>query len=253
MKRFGRLLLMEIENIWRFPTIELVIATAILNALRTPFPILPQNEQVAVTFFIANPALTMSTLFLSFIIPVLVARVFAKGLSGNETRVLLSYPVKRWEILLSKVTVVLLPTFAIFSIVFFFNTFYMYQLSVSNPLPYAFLVPQFFSVALMTALAFIISLFAKDELKAVLFSLFILLFLGFSSEQMGAPYRYISPAQGSTLIMRYLEFLYYGNLSNFLRSHPILELQLAFGFPIVTTIVLLSVVFLYFQHKLDID
>jgi len=252
MKRFTRLLIMETENVWRFPTLEIMIAIGIINALRQPNPLLPTIEYFRTAQYVANPGWGTSTFFLIFLIPVLVARSFAKGLSGTETRVMLSYPIKRWETLLSKLLIVLLPTLAIFSTVFLLSAFYLFQLPTLNPLPYSLLLSLLLPMLFLTALSFSLSLIAKDELKTVLFSLFIILSLESSLDYVGAPYKYIF-IRGSTVISQYLHATFNGRLDNFFQNYTTADVQVAFGFPIITTIILLMIVFLYFQYKLDID
>jgi ABC-type transport system involved in multi-copper enzyme maturation permease subunit len=188
-----------------------------------------------------------------FIMPTLTARSIAKGLGGNEIRVLLSYPVKRWETLLSKVSTVFIPTFVIFAVTYLFNAFYMYQLSPLNDLPYSFMISLFLPTLFITALSFGISFLTKDELKTVLLSLFTLLFLEFTSDRIAAPFRYMSTSSIGTLINEYLISVSYGRLTNFLQDYTIADVQVALVFPILTSTILLAASFVYFQLRLDID
>jgi ABC-type transport system involved in multi-copper enzyme maturation permease subunit len=251
MRTFTRLLLMEIENVWRFPTPEIVIATAIVIALGTANPII--SETAKISSYVSTPNWGATIIFLYFIIPTLAARSLAKGLGSNEMRVLLSYPVKRWETLLAKVAVVSVPTFAIFASAFLFNAFYIYQIPALNIMPYNLLIFWLLPTLFITALSFSISLLTRDELKTVLISLFTLLFLEVISDRLSSPYKYISMAQGLGIIKDYLLALYLGRTANFFKNQTIADVQTAFAFPLITAAILVLASFLYFQFKLDID
>lgn len=246
-------MLMEIENVWRFPALELVIATAILTALGTANPIVEQPELLRIYHYGVNLSWGTPIFFMFFIMPTLTARSIAKGLGGNEIRVLLSYPVKRWETFFVKVVIVFIPTFLIFAVAYLFNAFYMYQISPGNALPYGFMTSLLLPTLFITALSFGISFLTKDELKTVLLSLFTLLFLEFTSDRLATPFRYMSTSRTGTLINEYLISVSYGRLTSFLRDHTITDVQIALAFPILTSIILLAGSFVYFQFRLDID
>jgi ABC-type transport system involved in multi-copper enzyme maturation permease subunit len=186
---------------------------------------------------------------LIFSVGAVFSHSFAGSLSKGEVKILLSYPVKRWQLFLSKFITLLLVLFVVYSSVFSAQI-YLYSLSPFEPLFYVSLLSLFFELLFMSAITVTVGLAVKYETISVLVS--IILLYGINSLTT-----LLSPVY-STGRFRIL-FGYFGQLSHgelpsgFLTVPPIESVALAVAIPTIVSAALLALSLVYFSRVMEID
>lgn len=245
LKSRVRLLLLEFEEYWDFPILEIVLLATMFALLNSPIADLHLSLRMYIP------------VFLIMIVGVIIPRSFAGSLRNREIVVLLSYPLKRWSIFLSKFLVNYLMLSAIFSFVVFLDV-PLLGLSPLNPEIYVAILILCIQLLFLCAVATAISLTVKNEVISVF--VFILLFFGleFSLVAFEPPYKYLTLAEGSNVIFTYLtDLITRASRPPFLSppssKFTFQDFTLAFASPLLTSAILLIAAFIYFQWIMQID
>ncbi|MDR2699415.1 MAG: ABC transporter permease [Nitrososphaerota archaeon] len=246
-KTFCGLIRWSFEEYLRFPMIEIVIAIAIIGVLTQT----TVNVYFHSNYEILPQATFLLFMFLTCSICAIFARGFARSNSKGEDKLLLSYPLKRWHLFTSK----FISLFGTLIIVFFTACsmhIYLALLSPFEPMFYVGLLSLVFQVLLSAAVTITISLFTKNEAVAILSS--ILLLIGVES---AAGFGNYLSAQGR---LGYINAYF----SRFVRPDkvPIYEslfnptktgVIVVMAIPLVISLVLLIVSYVYFTRFMEID
>lgn len=236
----GRLIILELEEYWSFPVFELVVFTALLALLSTE----------GLRSYIFGSGLLYHILIVATIIP----RSFAGSMSHREIVTLLSYPVKRWKLLSSKIVTNLLMIVAVFAFAVSLNI-PLLNLSTQNPDIYVTIAVIFIQLLYLSTIVMTISLALKNEVLSVFTSILLLFGLEFSLKTFGAPLKYFTLFEGNNVIFNYLAFIIHPPSSGYPVPSPFTfeEFAIALGYPLLTSAILLAILFIYFERVMQID
>jgi len=235
--RMCRLILIEFEQYWNFPAFELVLFAALFSVLNR-YPSSPGNY-----FMSVGPMVQI------LVISVLIPRSFAGSFSRREMNVLLSYPVKRWEILASKTVTAFLVFFG--ALVFAFLLYVpLSAISLFSDEIYTVLGVVALHTAFLVSTAIFISLAIKNEAMSAFFLVLTLLGLEFTLTTSQEPYRYFALTKGGDVLWAW----------TWKSLHPSFPREVAFGqfsialaYPLVTSILLIVASFIYFKWIMQLD
>jgi len=239
-KKFFRLTLWEFEEIWRLPTLELIIGIAVFFGLSstTAPSSLPLRQIVDV-----EGNMFRLTLFEMFIIAVLFARSVAGNIEKREILNLFTYPVKRVSILASKFIVNVSLIFIIFASVIVARGL-LSQLEPWNTLMLIVLFILFLETLFFSTLSLLLSVIAKKTWATIL--LVIIFFFTITSfmPQLEPPLKYAIPTYGAQAMFSYLA----------LGSHDYTfeDFTVALSSMVIMSIIFLLVSFIHFK-RMQVD
>lgn len=242
MRSLFRLFVLEFEEYWDFPTLEIVISACVLSLLFYPPNFIESNYK-----FLVIP-LTQNLSILVLIVGVLLSRSLAGSLNKREVITLLSYPIKRWHLLLSKFLVNFVMIYIVSSATLLLNSL----LLLSSPLEPVFvvsLVILFIQLLFMCSVTTAISIAVHSEVASILGSILLLYGLEALSTTLKSSFTGISLSQGCMVMFGYLTSWFYHVTTEF----EFQEFFLAFSFSAVTSTLLLIITFAYFQRIMQID
>jgi ABC-type transport system involved in multi-copper enzyme maturation permease subunit len=243
-KTFPRLILWEIENNLNLPTLSLLVASAIIAVLLQTTSTTPTTNNYKELYSGARSIF----LLLTFITCTLFSHSFAGSFARGDLKRLLSYPVKRWQVFLSKVLALNLIVFSIYAIAYSLNL-YIYQTSLLEPLFYVSLFAIFLQLFFMCAVAVGISMITKNELISIVVSFMILFGL---DSTFG--YNSIFSSMGRfTGIFGYFEQITHGSSTFMFVNVNFEKFVSSTLFPLLTAVIVLGVAFVYFTHKMEVD
>lgn len=245
-KAFSQLVLWEIENCLNLPILSLIVASAILAVL---------VQSTTITGFTHNYSDLSTGVYTIFLILTLVtctlfSHSFAGSFGRGDLKRMLSYPVKRWQIFLSKVFALNLIIFGIYSSAYAMNL-YINSISLLEPMFYVSLLAIFLQLMFVCAISVGISMIAKSELISIVVS-FLLIFgldnsfhfddnltsMGRFSNIFGYFEQITHPiSQGSSSLVPVTFEQFTGSIV----------------FPLITAVVVLGLVFVYFTRKMEVD
>lgn len=168
-KQFRELITWELEEYMAFPILELLIFIAICTILSP-------------TIIETSPALSYSNLlsgiqtvflFLIFVAGAIFCHSYAGSISKGETKMILSYPVRRGYLFLSKFTALFTVLFAVYASVFAAQI-YLLALNPFEPLFYASLLFVALQLLLVCAISTTLSIITKNEMLSILVSALLL-------------------------------------------------------------------------------
>lgn len=235
---FFRLVIWELEEYMSFPLLEFLIFATIFLALS------PQTGSWEFAYRyrqLNRPAVNLITLFLVFIVGAVFSRSFAGSLAKGEAKMLLSYPVKRWKLFLSKFSALFLSLFALFSMVLALNL-PLLALSPLEPMFYVTILGLFLQLMFVCTITLTISLLLKKEVIAALFSILLLFGIDVTCGDVG----YLSSSGRFDIIFNYLNPYAF-------TSTEFSEFANAVAFPLVVSAILLILSFVYFTYVMEID
>lgn len=246
LKTFWRLVRWSFEEYLSFPMLEVLVMSAIIGVLAQIYQIPFFSSSYS---FICTQTNSLF-MFLTFGVSAVFARGFAGSMARGEDKLLLSYPVKRWHLFLSKFTAMFL-TFLFVYFAAFAMHLHLNVLSPVEPMFYVALFALFIQILLSCAVTVAISMVTKKEIVAMLAS--ILFLLGF--ENITGQLSYLS-AIGR---FKYI-FAYFGELIRGVRPFGLESLVfttddifLAVSIPLFVSLVLLVVSFVYFTRFMEVD
>lgn len=164
-----KLLTWELEEYLAFPIIEVIILIAICTVLT------PSIIETSATLSYNNLLSGIHTvfLFLIFVAAALFCHSYAGSLSKGETKLVLSYPVQRSYLFLSKFLALFTVLFAVYAGVFMLQV-YLLALSPFEPLLYASLLFVALQLLLVCAISTALSVITKNEMLSILVSALLL-------------------------------------------------------------------------------
>jgi len=243
-KTFSRLFLWEIENLLNLPVLALIVASAILAVL---------VQSTSITGFTHNYG-DLSTgartifLILTFVTCTLFSHSFAGSFGRGDLKRMLSYPVKRWQIFISKVFALNLIIFGIYASAYAMNL-YINAICLIEPMFYVSLFTIFLQLLFVSAVSVGVSMIAKSELVSIVVSFLLIFGLdnSFNSSIFSSNGRF-------TNIFGYFEQITHpGSHSVSLVPPTFEEFTGSILFPLLSAVVVLVVVFVYFTRKMEVD
>ncbi|MEM1673366.1 MAG: ABC transporter permease [Candidatus Bathyarchaeia archaeon] len=235
LKSLFRLIIWELEENWSFPILEIVISAAIFSILNQPITHL--EFETRYRNLISNMGITH--LILILIVGAVFSRSFAGSLSRGEIKTLLSYPIKRWILFLSKFYTNFIVIFAVYVAVFSLHI-PLLALSPFEPIFYVLLTSLLLHLMLLCAVAIFLSLMIKNEIISFLAS--ILLPLGL--EVIAGNDKFLSFYGRFELFFNYFEQLTRGRLPEIAFQDVVLVISL----PIFISVLLFTLSFIYFSN-----
>ncbi|MDR2719292.1 MAG: ABC transporter permease [Nitrososphaerota archaeon] len=243
-KTFSRLILWEIENNLNLPSLALIVASAIIA-------VLVQSATTAkFTHSYTDLYIDTSTiLILTLVTCTLFSHSFAGSFGKGDLKRTLSYPVKRWQVFLSKTIAINLIIFSIYASAYAMNL-YINAANLLEPMFYVPLFAMYLQLLFACAISVGISMITKNELISLITSFLLLLGLdntfNFNSIfTSGARFRFI---------FGYFEQIFHSG------AHSISDIPITFEqftgsilFPLLTSTVVMIVAFIYFTRKLEVD
>jgi ABC-type transport system involved in multi-copper enzyme maturation permease subunit len=245
-KVFARLIIWEIEEYWDFPILELVAATAVFSILNWSSAFITSEFR----YRILGSMGTGSTMFyMSFFLcltaGVVFSHTFAGSISKDETKMLLSYPVKKWWLLLSKFITNLFMFFIIYAAATFINI-PLLALSPFEPMLYVTFASIFIQLTFLCSIAMTLSLMLKNEVASILTS--ILLFLGIEAFAANRN-NILSFIVRHDIIFRFFEQIFHNITTGVVPQ----DFLIALALPVLVSILLLTLSFLYFNYVMELD
>jgi ABC-type transport system involved in multi-copper enzyme maturation permease subunit len=245
-KVFARLILWELEEYWDFPILEIVTAAALFTILNWSFTFMMAEYRYQV---LGGPGPTSPIFFTSFFLCITAGAVFshtfAGSISKDETKMLLSFPVKKWWLFLSKFATNLLMFLIIYAVALSINI-PLLSLNPFEPMLYVAFGSILLQLAFLCSIAMFLSLMTKNEVASILAS--VLLTLGI--EIFGA-----SRNNSLAFIIRHdITFRYFEQVFHNTATEVAFQDALMALVPTVLISVLLLVLsFLYFNYMMELD
>lgn len=238
---FGRLIILELEEYWGFPLFEIVLFAALLSVL---------NRLTYSAGYLDLNVYTHSFGFLLhiLIVGVIVSRSFAGSINKREIVVLLSYPVRRWAVLLSKIVTSCFVVFGAYAFAVLIDI-PLLGLNPFQPAPYILMAIIFVRTLFLCTVVMFMSIALKNEMISMF--VFTLLFIGleFTLETFEDPYPYLTSMKGNEVMYDYLTSFFYPMGAHFTAQ----EFNIALGFPLLTSLILIIISLIYFQWMMQID
>jgi len=164
-----KLLAWELEEYLAFPLLEVVIIIAVCTVL-TPAIV---ETSPALSYSNLLSGIQTVFLFLIFVAGALFCHSYAGSISKGETKLILSYPVQRSHLFLSKFIALFTVLFAVYAGVFALQI-YLLALTPFEPLFYASLLFITFQLLLVCAISTALSVITKNEMLSILVSALLL-------------------------------------------------------------------------------
>jgi ABC-type transport system involved in multi-copper enzyme maturation permease subunit len=242
-RSFFDLLRWELSAYLSLPVFVFLLASAIIAVLAVPLNILGDNY---VSLYNGSG---MIFVILPLVTSALFSRSFAGGLGHGEVKLMLSYPVKRWQLFLSKFLAMFLPIFGLYGGVYCLHL-YLDSLSVFEPMFYlslfAFLLQLMFACAISVA----VSIVTQSEVIAILAAVLLL----FGIDSLGGDGSYLSGHGRFRFLFQYFGGLTHGSLPfdpDFVVTSS--DVAVAILVPVLVFAVLIAVSFVYFARRLEVD
>jgi ABC-type transport system involved in multi-copper enzyme maturation permease subunit len=240
-----KLMRWELEEYTSFPMLEVLIVVAIYSVLTMPMG----EMDPAKSYSNLHWGIQTVFLFLIFTVGALVSHSFAGSFGKGETKLLLSYPVKRSQLFLSKFTALFLVLSAVYGAVFSAQ-FYLLSLSPLEPLFYVSLLGVLLQLLLFCSITVTFSLALKNEIISILASILLL----YGLENVVSAGSIWSSTGQFKVVFGYFGLLAHGELPSGLMIVPTIEnFALAVCIPLAISGILLTASFLYFNRIMEID
>jgi len=244
-KTFVRLVLWEIENCLSLPVLSLIVASAILAVL------VQSTSITGFTHDYGDLYTGTSTIFLilTFVTCTLFSHSFAGGFGRGDLKRMLSYPVERWQIFISKMVALTLIIFSIYASAYAMNL-YINAISLLEPMFYVSLFAIFLQLLFVCAVSVGISMLTKSELMSIVVS-FLLIF-GFDNI-FNVNGIFTSMGRFRNIFGYFEQITHPGSLYT---SRIDITFERFIGsivFPLLTAVVVLGLVFVYFTRKMEVD
>jgi ABC-type transport system involved in multi-copper enzyme maturation permease subunit len=244
VKTFGDLVRWELNEYLSLPMFAFIVVSAI-------FATLFQNSGVSVEggyvllFYGSNLVFFVMTL----VAGAFFSRSFGGSVGKGEIKLLLSYPIKRWHIFLSKFVALFAVIFVVYCVAYSIDL-YLFGLTLFEPMFYLTLFAFLLQLLLVCGVSISVSMITKNEVMSMMASLLLLLGI---NNLVGVDSGF--SAQGR---LRYL-FQYFGR-----QIYGVLPfgdgLVITFGdvvmsimVPLLVFAILLILSFVYFNYFMDVD
>jgi ABC-type transport system involved in multi-copper enzyme maturation permease subunit len=235
-----RLLVWEFEECFAFPMLEVILVIAVLTVL-TPaiLEVSPVSSYVNLT-----SGIQAIFLFLIFITGVLFCHSYAGGISRGETKMVLSYPVQRSKLFLSK----FIALFSVLSVVYigvFALQIPLLTLNPFEPMFYASLLLVMLQLFLVCTISTVLSVVTQNEVLSILASALLL----FGIENLASSESLVTFTGRFTTGFTFIRQYVYGGLS----STPLFDGLFSVFVVGGISVLLFGFSFVYFTRKMEID
>lgn len=244
-KKFCILFRWELEKNLSLPVLTFLIVSALIVVLaQTNSSVLSDRNFLNLYFGSGNVFYILTIVASAFL-----SRSFAGSIEKGELNLLLSYPIKRWEIFISKFTTIFITIFIVYSVAFSLRI-YLYLLSPYDPLFYLSLFAFFLHLLLVSGVSITVSIITKNEVMSLAASILLLLGL----ESAAGTSIYLS-SQGRFLYL----FQYFGKITRGILpfGEEIIvttnDVAIAIFIPILIFLVLFFLSFIYLTRAMEFD
>ncbi len=241
--RFLGLMRWELEEYFSLPLLAFLAASAIIATLSyTPF-----GSPTPYMSLLGGSSTVL--LILALVAGAFFARSYAGSIGRGETKLMLSYPIKRSQLFLSKFAALFTVVFATYIPVYYLH-FYLDGLAAFDPMIFLTLFGLLLELMLACSVAVGISMVTKNEIMSILAA--VLLLFGLDNI-LG--YRHILSAQGRVFyLLQYFGEQLHGTLP--MVGSPAVtanDTLLAVLVPIAVFAILIGGSFVYFTRYLEVD
>lgn len=242
--KFLGLMRWELEENLSLPLLAFLVASAIIATLIN-YDISPPYRQYTRLFFSSGTVFLISSLATG----VFFARSFAGSISRGTTKIMLSYPIKRSQLFLSKFAALFLVTSVIYLPVFSVHV-YVDGLAAFGPMILLSLFGLLLQLMLTCSVAVGISMLTKSEVVSILATVLML----FGLDSVLGMWDILS-AQGRLFhLFQYFGSELYGTLPFGGRDAITAnEALMAVLVPIVVFVVIIVWSFVYFTRFMEVD
>ncbi|MCW4010135.1 MAG: ABC transporter permease [Candidatus Bathyarchaeota archaeon] len=245
-RTFLSLVRWELEEYLSLPVLAFLVASAIVAVLAQSNTVSPMPGRAYINLYNGSDTVM---LIMTIGAGAFFARTYAGSISRGETKIMLSYPIKRWQLFFSKFTAMFLIIFVIYGATYSMH-FYLDGIALSEPMFFVTLLSFLLQLMLACSFSIAVSMVTKSEIMSILAA--VLLLMGIDS--VVGTQGYFS-AQGRL----YYLFQYYGELTH--GSPPLgdqfivtaNDVTVAVLFPAVVTVLLLIGSYVYFTRYLEVD
>ncbi len=244
-KTFSRLFIWEIENCLNLPVLALIVASAILAVLVQTTAINGSSHN----YSDLSTGVRTIFLILTLVTCTLFSHSFAGSFGRGELKRMLSYPVKRWQIFISKVFALNIVIFGIYASAYSMNL-YINAVSLLEPMFYVSLFTIFLQLLFVCAISVGISMIAKSELISIVVS-FLLIF-GLDNT-FNFDDSLTSIGRFSNIFGYFEQITHPGGLGVSRTPVTFEQFTGSIVFPLLTAVVVLGIVFVYFTRKMEVD
>ena len=252
------LILWEFEESFSFPVFEILIFVAVLFLIGfASQSMCPYRISISVPEMSLNEYLEYSLSGCAFISMFFTGFLFARNVAGKfsnrEMKTLLSYPVKRRDLFLSKFFANFIVLYLLFGSVLVFDAV-LAGFSVFSPLVGFTLFSLLIGLMFLCSVSMTISLLIKNEALSFFGVFFLIYGLEYYVSGLKKPYNTcFSVSQGSVNIAAYLLRLYYSGKASLFSYITFKMFLLSLVFQISIIVVLMVVSFIYFVYFLEVD
>jgi len=240
---FGKLMLMEVEAYWSFPVFELVLFAALLSVLNRV-----ASFNTSGYYELNHGFYGLGILLQILTIGVIIPRTFAGSINRGEMLVLLSYPTRRWTILLSKLFTNIIILTAVLGFGVLLNSLLL-GVSFLEPAPYVLIAVIAIQVLFWSALSSFISIMIKNEAVSVFVFLLLMFGLEFNPMALSGSYTYLTQLRSNNVMYNYLTSVFYHTPSLFTYQ----DFMTAITFPITVSLILIVLSLIYFEKVMQFD
>lgn len=241
--KFLGLMRWELEEYLSLPLLAFLAASAIIATLS--YTAFGDPTTYSSLFWGSGTVL----LILALVAGAFFARSYAGSIGRGETKLMLSYPIKRSQLFLSKLAALFTVIFAIYIPVYYLH-FYLDGLAAFDPMIFLTLFGLLLELMLSCSVAVGISMVTKSEIMSILPT--VLLLFGIDNI-LGS--RHILSAQGRVFyLLQYFGEQLHGT-PPFLGDPAVTanDTLLAVLVPIAVFVVLIGASFVYFTRYLEVD
>jgi len=246
-QQFRELIIWELEEYLVFPVLELLIVIAICTILSSPIV----ETSPALSFSNLPSGAKTIFMFLIFVAGAIFCHSYAGSIDRGETKMLLSYPVRRRYLFFSKFAVLFTVIFMIYACVFVLHI-YLLALNPLEPLFYASLLFLALQLLLVCSMATALSLITKNEMMSILLSTLLL----FGLENIAASTSVVSFSGRFTIGFAFISQQVHGILPSGLglTSVPTMgETSVSLFVSVGISFFLLLLSYIYYSWKMEID
>jgi ABC-type transport system involved in multi-copper enzyme maturation permease subunit len=243
--RFLNLVRWEIEEYLSLPVLAFLIGSAIIATLaQTNINALPGNDYVNL-YFGSSMVFTVLTL----VAGAFFSRSFAGSIGRGETKLMLSYPIKRNRLFLSKLTAMFLPILVIYCTTYLMHV-YLDNLGFFEPMLYVTLSAFILQLMMACAISVAISMVTKSEIMSVVASVFLLLGI----DSIAGSNSYLSGQGRFQSLFQYFGGITHGSLpfGDKLVVSPN-DIVIAVLIPVLIFLLLIVLSFVYFTIYMEVD
>lgn len=242
---FFRLIQWEIQEYLNFPIVEMLVFLAIYSVINQPTVVISHSMSYNNLRFGVNDI----TFFMTLGVGALVSRSYGASISKGEIKMLLSYPLKRWQVFISKFIALYIVLTCIYGVAFSFQI-YLLKLNLFEPLFYISVLSIALQLLVMCSVSTLIVMLIKNDIISIFAS--ILFLYGFENVVSSST---LSSFTGRfNTIFGYFGVLTHGTVPiGLVREYTLNEVVFALFIPIIISLILLGITLTYFVRVMEVD